>query len=642
MKKNSFHEFWNRLKHPDDATLEKMQKISEWTGVGAFAGLVTLEGVNYSIMHRYSYADILKLFEEDKIESYHLNFSTRELRFLRRGEEYPESTIIPNIELFLKDIHNDVKKHNLEEPDDRVKMDYSHGIPNWVYLVLLSGLGLLTLWSDFLNSLPQQGQAPIQIIRDDPPKQQDFGHINAMMDTNRKATFADVAGADEEKAELQEIVEYLKNPEKFTRLGARVPKGVLLIGPPGTGKTLLARAVAGEADVPFFSISGSEFVEMFVGVGAARVRDLFQQARAKSPCIIFIDEIDAIARKRGSDILSGNEERETTLNQLLVEMDGFSSDSGIILIGATNRGDILDPALLRPGRFDRQVHVGYPDIKGRTEILKIHAKGKPLAASVKLEDVAKGTAGFTGADLENLLNEAALLAARADKNEIGQEELREASVKVMMGAEKKSHRMTDKERRLTAFHEAGHAVTNYHLPSLDPVEEVSIIPRGSAGGYTMSLPQEDRSYASRNEMLDELVSLLGGRVAESIVMGDISTGASNDIERATSLARSMITRYGMSEVLGPETYEEDRSYYGTSRNYSEKTAVAIDEEVHSLLNRAYHQAEDLLNQNRSQLDRLADYLLENEKVDGETFRKLMQKNESKPAAPEKTPAGSAL
>lgn len=632
LKNNPLRNWINKLRNPDVETAKKIQKVSEATGLASLSGLALLELVHYFYIHRYSYSDILKLFKENKIDSYHLNFSSRELQFHRRGESLSESAIVPDVDLFLKDVHNNVKQYNLEHPDEKITMDYIHGIPNWVYAMLAGFAGLFLFWAGVQNTMQAPGQPPIQIIQDDSNRQQpqNFAHTNVVMDSGRKATFDDVAGADEEKEELQEVVDYLKDPDKFTKLGARVPKGVLLIGPPGTGKTLLARAVAGEANVPFFSISGSEFVEMFVGVGAARVRDLFEQAKAKSPCIIFIDEIDAIARKRGSDILSGNEERETTLNQLLVEMDGFDSDSGIILIGATNRGDILDPALLRPGRFDRQVHVGYPDMKGRTEILKIHAKGKPLAEDVSLEDTAKATTGFTGADLENLLNEAALLAAKRNKTEITNDELKEAAVKVMMGAEKRSHKMTDKEKELTAFHEAGHAVATYHLKDLDPVEEVSIIPRGSAGGYTMSLPQEDRSYASRNEMLDELVSLLGGRVAESIAIGDISTGASNDIERATALARSMITRYGMNEKLGPETYEDNsNSFYGT-RSYSEKTASMIDEETSALLKDAYKRCEDLLNQNRNQLDTLASYLLENEKINGKDFKALMEQQEKKP------------
>ena len=624
---NPIKQWFDKIKNPDQKTMEDLQKVSEATGLASLCGLGIMELGHYINMRKLSYSDILRLFQEDQISSYHLNFSSRELQFMRRGADMPESAIIPSVELFLKDVHEKVIRYNKEHPDRKIGMDYIRGVPTWVCAGLAAFAGLFFLWADYQTSAPQAGpQPPITIIRDDSSRQQpqNFAHTNAIMESTRKATFADVAGADEEKEELQEIVEYLKSPEKFTKLGARVPKGVLLIGPPGTGKTLLARAVAGEAGVPFFSISGSEFVEMFVGGGAARVRDLFEQAKAKSPCIIFIDEIDALARKRGSEIFSGNEERETTLNQLLVEMDGFSSDTGIILIGATNRGDILDPALLRPGRFDRQVHVGYPDMEGREAILRIHAKGKPFSSDVSLANVAKATTGFTGADLENLLNEAALLAARRNKSEISNDELKEASVKVMMGSEKRSHKMSDKEKKLTAFHESGHAVATYHLANLDPVEEVSIIPRGSAGGYTMSLPQEDRSYASRAEMLDELVSLLGGRVAESLVLGDISTGASNDLERATALARGMVTRYGMSTKLGPGTFEDRKPYYG-SRTYSEKTAAEIDEEVNRLLKEAYERCEAILKENRNQLDAVAGYLLEHEKIGGEEFKKLMDR-----------------
>lgn len=624
----SWKEFTEKLRNPDEETLERVQKSNEFAGGASLLGLLLFEGANYVQKKRYSYTDLLKLFEENKIESYHLDLSSRQLRFTRRGAEFAEGAVVPDAQLFLKDIHDSVKKHNLDDPEHAVAMDYSHGVPAWLIAGAALVAGGLLILEEILASSNTPVVPPIQIIRDDNGKQQqrnDFSRSNFSVGSGRKATFADVAGADEEKEELQEIVEYLKHPDRFTKLGARVPKGVLLIGPPGTGKTLLARAVAGEADVPFFSISGAEFVEMYVGVGAARVRDLFQQAKEKAPCIVFIDEIDALARKRGSDLFSGNEERETTLNQLLVEMDGFASDSGIILIGATNRSDILDPALLRPGRFDRHVYVGYPDIKGRTEILKIHAKGKPLGPDVDLEKTARATSGFTGADLENLLNEAALLAAKRNRKEISDEELKEAAVKVMMGTEKRSRKATEKDRKLTAFHEAGHAVTTYHLPNLDPVEEVSIIPRGSAGGYTMSLPREDRTYYSRNEMLDELVSLLGGRVAEALVLGDISTGASSDLERATAIARNMITRYGMSEELGPETYESDndRSYFST-RSYSDKTATAIDEEVKQMLKDAYSRAESILTEHRDELDKLADYLLENEKIDGDAFLTLME------------------
>ena len=448
-------------------------------------------------------------------------------------------------------------------------------------------------------------------------------------DEKRKTTFDDVAGADEEKEELQEVVEFLKNPDKFNKRGARIPKGVLLVGPPGTGKTLLARAVAGEAGVPFFSISGSDFVEMFVGVGASRVRDLFDQAKKNAPCIIFIDEIDAVGRQRGAGLGGGNDEREQTLNQLLVEMDGFGVNEGVILIAATNRPDVLDPALMRPGRFDRQVVVSYPDINGREAILKVHARKKPLAPDVKLKTIAKTTAGFTGADLENLLNEAALLAARADKKAITMKEIEEATIKVVVGAEKKSKVMSDKEKKLTAYHEAGHAILFDKLETQDPVHEISIIPRGMAGGYTMPLPTEDKSYNSRNEMIESIVVDLGGRVAEAIILDDISTGASNDIEKATKTARAMVTKYGMTKELGCINYgSEDGSVflgrdYGRTQDYSEATAAKIDELVLKIVNNAYERAEAILLENIDKLHEIAAYLMKHEKMGAEDFEKVM-------------------
>ena len=448
-------------------------------------------------------------------------------------------------------------------------------------------------------------------------------------DEKRKTTFDDVAGADEEKEELQEVVEFLKNPDKFNKLGARIPKGVLLVGPPGTGKTLLARAVAGEAGVPFFSISGSDFVEMFVGVGASRVRDLFDQAKKNAPCIIFIDEIDAVGRQRGAGLGGGNDEREQTLNQLLVEMDGFGVNEGVILIAATNRPDVLDPALLRPGRFDRQVVVSYPDVNGREAILKVHARKKPLAPDVKLRTIAKTTAGFTGADLENLLNEAALLAARADKKAITMKEIEEATIKVVVGAEKKSKVMSDKEKKLTAYHEAGHAILFDVLETQDPVHEISIIPRGMAGGYTMPLPTEDKSYNSRSEMLEDIVVSLGGRVAEALILDDISTGASNDIERATKTARAMVTKYGMTKELGCVNYgsESGSVFLGRdmarTQDYSEATAAKIDELVLEIVNDAYARAEKLLSENIDKLHEIAAYLIKHEKMSGADFEAVM-------------------
>lgn len=442
-------------------------------------------------------------------------------------------------------------------------------------------------------------------------------------------TFRDVAGQDEAKESLQEVVDFLHNPGKYTTIGAKLPKGALLVGPPGTGKTLLAKAVAGEAHVPFFSMSASEFVEMFVGVGASRVRDLFDKAKKNHPCIIFIDEIDAVGRQRGAGLGGGHDEREQTLNQLLVEMDGFGANEGVIMIAATNRPDILDPALMRPGRFDRQVMVGYPDVRGREDILRVHAKGKPLAPDVDLSTIAKSTAGFTGADLENLLNEAALLAARKDHKSITMEEIEEATIKVVVGTEKKSRVMTNKEKKLTAYHEAGHAIATYFCDSQDPVHQISIIPRGMAGGYTMHLPTEDKSYQSRNEMREELIVLLGGRVAEALVLDDISTGASNDIERATKIVRAMVTKYGMSDRLGPITYGADSSNpflgkeMGHVSNYSEETAAEIDEEIKSIICDAYDKTKKVLSEHIDLLHRLAGVLFEREKLDADEFLDVM-------------------
>lgn len=463
-------------------------------------------------------------------------------------------------------------------------------------------------------------------------KEMSFGKakIKNTNDEKRKTTFDDVAGADEEKDELAEVVEFLKAPEKYNKLGARIPKGVLLVGPPGTGKTLLARAVAGEAGVPFFSISGSDFVEMFVGVGASRVRDLFDQAKKNSPCIIFIDEIDAVGRQRGAGLGGGNDEREQTLNQLLVEMDGFGANEGVILIAATNRPDVLDPALMRPGRFDRQVVVSYPDVNGREAILRVHARKKPLAPDVNLKTIAKTTAGFTGADLENLLNEAALLAARKDKKAITMDEIKEATVKVVVGAEKKSKVMSEKEKKLTAYHEAGHAILFDKLETQDPVHEISIIPTGMAGGYTMPLPSEDKSYNSRRGMYEDIVVSLGGRVAEELIMDDISTGASNDIEKATKTARAMVTKYGMTKELGCVCYGTDnnsvflgRDMGSRTQDYSEATAAKIDQLVLDMVNKAYGDATKILSDNMDKLHDIAKYLIKHEKMGSEDFTAVM-------------------
>lgn len=459
-----------------------------------------------------------------------------------------------------------------------------------------------------------------------------FGKSKARVssDGKTKKTFDDVAGADEEKEELREIVEFLKAPDRFRKLGARIPKGVLLVGPPGTGKTLLAKAVAGEAGVPFFSISGSDFVEMFVGVGASRVRDLFETAKKNAPCIIFIDEIDAVGRHRGAGLGGGHDEREQTLNQLLVEMDGFGANEGVIIVAATNRPDILDPALLRPGRFDRQVVVDAPDVIGREAIMKVHAKGKPLAADVDLSVLAKTTIGFSGADIENLMNEAALLAARQNKTEISMSDLEESIMKVVAGPEKKSKKVTEREKKLTAYHEAGHAVVSKALPTQNRVHQVSIIPRGRAGGYTLSLPKEDSCYNSKTEMVEEIVSLLGGRVAEQLVLGDISTGASNDIQRATNIAKAMITKYGMSEKLGARTFGTQNEEvflgrdYGHTADYSQETAAKIDEEIKEIIDGCYKRCTDILNEHMDKLTQVAELLLEKEKIEGAEFDALFE------------------
>ena len=576
------------------------------------------------------YSDIVNYFEDQQVTAFSINMGTGEMRLQLNDES---KTIInytaPNSTYLLQEIQPYVDEYNANHPGNaRMQRDIQRApetswLVSMLPMLIALGLGVFLWWFMMKRLNSTMGDAG---------KQMNFGKakIKQMADEKRKTTFADVAGADEEKEELREIVEFLKNPKKYNELGARIPKGVLLVGPPGTGKTLLARAVAGEAGVPFFSISGSDFVEMFVGVGASRVRDLFEQAKKNSPCIIFIDEIDAVGRQRGAGLGGGHDEREQTLNQLLVEMDGFGANEGVIMIAATNRPDVLDPALMRPGRFDRQVVVSYPDIKGREEILKVHARGKPLAPDVNLKTIAKSTAGFTGADLENLLNEAALLAARRNLKAITMAEIEEATIKVVVGTEKKSHVMTDREKKLTAYHEAGHAVATYYCPTQDPVHQISIIPRGMAGGYTMHLPTEDRSYQSRKEMKEDLVVLLGGRVAEALTLDDISTGASNDIERATKVARSMVTKYGMSDKLGPIQYGTDDSEpflgrdMGHIRNYSEETASAIDNEIKMLVEDAYHKTERILTEHMDQLQKVAEFLFHNEKMSGEEFRAVME------------------
>ena len=622
----------NNLKRPDkkDGDKSKIKTIILYAVMLAvFIGGIAFIGSRRSQGDKAAYYQIVQYFEQGKVTEYNLNLSNGKLTFMLSGEKEAKNYTVPNVSMFINDIHESVIKYNVKNPDKPIKADYEKGSDGSVWVSLLPTvalIGIVVIAYFFL--IRRMGNA----MGSDHRNAMNFSRAKVRngSDQKDKKTFADVAGADEEKEELSEIVRFLKNPQKFNELGARIPKGVLLVGPPGTGKTLLAKAVAGEADAPFLSISGSNFVELYVGVGASRVRDLFEQAKKQAPAIIFIDEIDAVGRHRGAGMGGGHDEREQTLNQLLVEMDGFGANEGIIIIAATNRPDILDPALLRPGRFDRQVTVGYPDLKGREEILKVHARNKPLAPDVNLKTVAKTTAGFTGADLENLLNEAALLAARHDLKAITMEQIEEAAIKVVVGPEKKSHKMSDKEKKLTAFHEGGHAIATYYLEGQDPVHQVSIIPRGRAGGYTMSLPTEDKSYQSKNEMLDDIVVLLGGRVAEALVLGDISTGASNDIKRATDIARNMITRYGMSEKLGPITFGDDNDevflgmQYSHVRNYSEEIAAEIDKEVNRIITEQYARTEKILTEHMDSLHLVANALLEREKLEGDEFKTLLE------------------
>ena len=592
--------------------------------------IITLFGTRSQKTEAYS--DIIKYFKDQQVTEYSMNLGTGEMKLKLKDNQEIDYTA-PNVLWLREDIKQFVDEYNNNNPDAQMKQNLIRASENswWssILLNLLTFVGLGLVWWFVMRKM-MSGLG-------DGGKTMTFGKakVKNMTDEKRKTTFADVAGADEEKEELAELVEFLKNPSKYNDLGARIPKGVLLVGPPGTGKTLLARAVAGEAGVPFFSISGSDFVEMFVGVGASRVRDLFEQAKKNSPCIVFIDEIDAVGRQRGAGLGGGHDEREQTLNQLLVEMDGFGANEGVIMIAATNRPDVLDPALMRPGRFDRQVLVGYPDIKGREDILKVHSKGKPLAPDVVLNTVAKSTAGFTGADLENLLNEAALLSARKNLRAITMEEIEEATIKVVVGTEKKSRVMSDKEKTLTAYHEAGHAVVTYFCKTQDPVHQISIIPRGMAGGDTMSLPAEDRSYKSRSEMNETIQVLLGGRVAEALIIGDISTGASNDIKRATEIATSMVTKYGMSQTLGPIAYgsENEEVFIGRDmgqvKNYSEKIAAEIDSEVKKIISEGYNETEKILKENVEKLHKVAKTLFDKEKMGAEEFNKIMESNEEK-------------
>ena len=652
-------------------------------GVAIAVILMVVFVFNNQQREKHLYSDIVGYFERMEVKAFTLDFGTGELKMqLRADADIDENLVVnsaggglfgssqqntaspttknpkhkglgnltkdgdetngaiitysvPDVSVFWKTLMGDlgdqkgtnlIEAYNEKYPNAPMVYDYSKATDNtWLWDLIPSIIlivAMIALWI-FIMKRMAGGMG-------DPTKTMGFGKakIKNLNDEKRKTTFEDVAGADEEKEELEEIVLFLKDSSKFSALGARIPKGVLLVGPPGTGKTLLARAVAGEAGVPFFSISGSDFVEMFVGVGASRVRDLFDQAKKNSPCIIFIDEIDAVGRQRGAGVGGGNDEREQTLNQLLVEMDGFGINEGIIIIAATNRPDVLDPALMRPGRFDRQVVVNYPDIKGRKEILKVHAKDKPLAPDVKLEVIAGTTAGFTGADLENLLNEAALLAARKDLKAITMTEIQDAMMKVAVGSEKKSRVMSESEKKLTAYHEAGHAITFYACPTQDPVHEISIIPRGLAGGYTMPQPTEDKSYRSKTSMEEDIVVCLGGRVAEALILGDISTGASNDIEKATETARAMVTRYGMSDRIGPINYSGGQEVFigkdmGHAKDFSDATSAEIDEEVHRIISEAYKKTEDILTQYTPKLHEVAQYLIKHEKMNGEVFAAIM-------------------
>ena len=580
------------------------------------------------------YYEVVNMFENHMVTEYKLNLSSGALEYKVKDDETTYKYTVPNVSLFVDDIHDDVVEYNKENPDNQIKMDYASGSANSWWVSLLPTVVMIFLLAGVMLFMFRRMN---QSVQNENNRAMSFGKARYKKnDDKNTTTFADVAGADEEKEELEEIVEFLKAPKDFSALGARIPKGVLLVGPPGTGKTLLARAVAGEAGAPFFSISGADFVEMYVGVGASRVRDLFAEAKKNAPSIIFIDEIDAVGRHRGAGMGGGHDEREQTLNQLLVEMDGFGPNEGVIVIAATNRPDILDPALLRPGRFDRQVTVNYPDLKGREEILKVHARKKPLGPDVNLRNIAGATVGFTGADLENLLNEAALLAARRKLKAITMKEIEEATMKVVVGTEKKSHKISERDKKITAYHEAGHAVTSFYLEHEDPVTHISIVPRGMAGGFTMYQPEHDEMHLMKSKMLDDIVGLLGGRVAEKIIFNDISTGASNDIERASEQARKMVTRYGMSEKLGPIAFGQNNDEvflgkdYNHMRNYSEAVASQIDEEVEKIILNAYKQTKDILTEHIDKLHAVALELVKREKLTGEEFKRLMNGEELEP------------
>ena len=608
---------------------KNLKNVLLFIGIPIFF-LITVMSVNYlsKSTAETKYYEIVDMVKNNEISEYQLNLYSGELIYTKRADGKKYRYTVADTSIFYYDVKDAISEINQANKgtDKVIKYDYKSGgqaawIMNLLPTVLLIGVMIL-FWVFVMKRMNASMGAD---------KTLGFGKAKVRKDDGkRKTTFADVAGADEEKEEMSEIVDFLKDPKKYNELGARIPKGVLLVGPPGTGKTLLARAVAGEAGVPFFSISGSDFVEMFVGVGASRVRDLFGEAKKEAPAIIFIDEIDAVGRQRGAGLGGGHDEREQTLNQLLVEMDGFGANEGVIVMAATNRPDILDKALLRPGRFDRQITVNYPDVKGREEILKVHSRGKPLGPDVNLATIAKSTAGFTGADLANLLNESALLAVRHGKKAITQEEIEEATIKVVMGTEKKSHIISDKDKKVTAYHEAGHAIVSYYLPTQDPVHQISIIQRGMAAGYTMYLPTEEKGHTSKNQMLEQICSLLGGRAAEQLTQNDVCTGASNDIERATDLARKMVTKFGMSDKLGLVTYGHDNNEvflgrdFSSTTNYSEKTAAVIDEEIEAVVMKQYSKALELLNNAMPKLHEVAKALFEKEKISGEDFRAIME------------------
>ena len=590
-----------------------LKTLAIWLIIGAVF-IILISSILENNDRKMTYSELVEKVAANEVETIDINYSGESAVVKLKNDDNQKEVNIPNIENLM---------NTLEEPMKNGSINVKEKSQSWfmVILGLLTPFGLLIIFFVFWFILMSKGQGSAG-------KSMSFGKSKARNITEidkNKVTFNDVAGVEEEKEELQEIVEFLKSPKKFTDMGARIPKGVLLVGHPGTGKTLLAKAVAGEAGVPFFIISGSDFVEMFVGVGASRVRDLFEQAKKNAPCIIFIDEIDAVGRQRGAGVGGGHDEREQTLNQLLVEMDGFATNEGVIVLAATNRPDILDKALLRPGRFDRQIVVSAPDVKAREEILEVHARKKVLGDDVDLKTIAKNTSGFSGADLENVLNEAALLAARRNKSEINMAEIEDAMVKVTMGPEKKTRVRSEKENKLVAYHEAGHAVVSRFLPTQDAVHQISIVPRGMAGGYTMYRPTEDKSFMSKSEMLEQIISLLGGRVAEQLILNDISTGASNDIERATKIAHSMVTKYGMSERIGAIMLGHDQEEvflgrdFSQGKGYSEETAGIIDEEVKSIIDNAYKKAERILKENIDKLHAVAGILLEKEKIDGDEF-----------------------